>query len=74
MICMGTPMLGHDLGADFLDKPDIAPENAGLHAGHGVGADHRLRFGDVDMRQGGGSVVQRLKRLRFTPGAITPPI
>ena len=43
-----------------VDQPDIAPIDAGLHAGHGVAADHLLGAVDGDARQQGRGLVQRL--------------
>src|SRR2546422_29039 len=46
-----TAELSLDARHDALDQANIAPEDAGMHAGHGVGADHLLGLLYHDARQ-----------------------
>src|SRR5260370_25456986 len=55
-----APELGLDARHDALNQADIAPEDAGMHAGHRVGANPLLWLLDHDARQQGRRAVQGL--------------
>ena len=65
------------LALDIINKPfnhsHTAPENARLDTGHRIGAYDGCGLGNVHMWQRC-SLECKASRLKFTPGAITPPM